>query len=169
MRILVEPDGFMVCEGQRLKCALGRGGIRADKREGDGATPVGEFALGRIFYRADRTAPPDSILPITATTPAMGWCDDPNHEDYNCLITLPHPAHHERMWRDDGQYDVVVEILYNCAPVRPGLGSAIFLHVAKPDYGPTQGCIALKLEDILGLLRNYNEGDVLSVSAQDTL
>ncbi|MBL4614301.1 MAG: L,D-transpeptidase family protein [Magnetovibrio sp.] len=166
MRILVEPDGFVVFSHQRMRCALGKGGIRIDKCEGDGATPVGEFALGRVFYRPDRlSTPPSAELTIQPLTKNMGWCDDTRHPDYNCLITLPHPAHHEKMWREDGLYDVVVEILYNTDPPRANIGSAIFIHVAKPNYAPTEGCIALKLDDLLKLLRMCTKTSFITIPA----
>jgi len=93
----------------------------------------------------------------------MGWCDDPSHADYNRLITLPHPAHHETLWRDDQVYDLIVEILYNSEHIEAGHGSAIFMHVAKPGYTPTEGCIALKYDDLFALLRMCNDGDVVII------
>lgn len=164
----IQPDGRLRCGQQTFTCALGKGGIRTDKREGDGATPVGDFRLGRVFYRADRLATaPETGLETIQTKPDMGWCDDPVHPDYNTLITLPHPAHHERLWRDDHVYDVVVEVHYNTQPVVPGRGSAIFIHVAKPGYTPTEGCVALEINDLLEILRICNEGSWLAVPDSD--
>jgi len=164
MKFIVDPLGFIVFSGIRMRCALGRGGLSTHKREGDGATPVGEFKLGRVFYRPDRRAhPPTTGLQSQEITPNMGWCDDPSHTDYNRLITLPHPAHHEILWRDDQVYDLIVEILYNSENIKAGYGSAIFMHVAKPDYTPTEGCIALKYDDLSALLRMCNDGDVLVI------
>lgn len=165
MKIVVEAGGFICFQDRRLRCALGRGGLSAHKREGDGATPIGTFKLGRVFYRADRCAqPPITGLRSQAITPSMGWCDDPSHRDYNRLITLPHHAHHETLWREDHVYDLIVEILYNFAPIQAGHGSAIFMHVAKPDYTPTEGCIALKYKDLLSLLQICNDGDEIVVA-----
>lgn len=164
MRILIDPDGFVVFAKQRLRCALGKGGIQSHKCEGDGATPVGEFALGRVFYRADRlTTAPQTDLRTKIITPDMGWCDQSGHADYNQLITLPHPAHHENLWREDHLYDVVVEILYNVEPIKEGHGSAIFMHVAKPKYASTEGCIALKIEDLCTLLRQCTKSSIISI------
>ena len=164
MKFIVNPLGFIVFSGIRMRCALGRGGLSTHKREGDGATPVGEFKLGRVFYRPDRRAhPPTTGLQSQEITPNMGWCDDPSHTDYNRLITLPHSAHHEILWRDDQVYDLIVEILYNSENIKAGYGSAIFMHVAKPDYTPTEGCIALKYDDLSALLRTCNDGDVLVI------
>ena len=166
MELIVDPAGFLTANGTTWPIALGRGGISNEKREGDGATPSGIWRLGRVFYRADRVDTPQTGLRTVPLQPNWGWCDDPDHPDYNTLITLPHTAHHEDMWREDALYDVVVEILYNSGPTLPGAGSAIFMHVAKPDFTPTEGCIALNIQDLLGLLRLCNDGDVLVIPPQ---
>src|SRR5439155_2085587 len=119
--------------------ACGLGGVRPDKREGDGARRAGTFPLLRAFYRADRIAPPHTALPLAALRPNDGWVDDPADRQYNRLVSLPYPASHEMMWREDGLYDLVVLIGYNTDPPLPGRGSAIFLHVAAPDLAPTEG------------------------------
>ena len=133
--------------GGEVPCVLGRGGIRAEKREGDGATPVGRFPLRRVLWRADRLTPPETALPLHPIAEHDGWCDAPDDPNYNRLVKLPYAAGHEKMWRDDALYDLVVVLGYNDDPVTPGRGSAIFLHVAKPDYAPTHGCVALAKED----------------------
>ena len=166
MNVQIDPKGFVLFGDQKFRCALGRGGVRDAKHEGDGATPVGKFPLGRVFYRPDRLkGPPDTHLDTLPITQKLGWCDDPDHSDYNKLITLPHPARHEKLWRDDRVYDVVVEILFNTDPAMPHRGSAIFMHVAKPDFSPTEGCIALALGDLLGLLRFCNKNDAIIIPA----
>ena len=151
-QIAVDPAGWVSFEGFRFRCALGKGGVRADKREGDGATPIGRFALRQLFYRPDKLSAPDCKLTRAAISPEDGWCDDPAHPDYNRLVRLPHPARCETMWRDDGCYDLVVPLGYNDDPPVAGLGSAIFLHVARPGYSPTEGCVALAYDDLLTLL-----------------
>jgi L,D-peptidoglycan transpeptidase YkuD (ErfK/YbiS/YcfS/YnhG family) len=148
----VTPDGLLRFRGETLRCALGRGGIRADKQEGDGATPAGLLPLRRVFWRADRGPRPATALPAEPIAPGDGWCDDPGHADYNAFVRLPHPARHERLWRDDALYDVVAVLGWNDAPVARGRGSAIFLHVARPDLGPTEGCVALPERDLRRLL-----------------
>jgi len=164
MNVQVNPAGYVLLGDHTFRCALGRSGISDTKHEGDGATPVGTLPLGRVFYRADRLEnPPRTGLDIVAIHQNMGWCDDPEHSDYNTLIALPHIARHEKLWRDDHVYDVVVEILYNANPVLPHRGSAIFMHVAKPGFTPTEGCIALKISDLLLLLSHCNKGDFLHV------
>ena len=152
-RILrVDPAGFLIFAGLRLRCALGKGGIRSEKREGDGATPSGLFPLRRLFYRPDRLTPPSCALPARALRDNDGWCDDPGHPDSHRLVTLPHPARCEHLWREDALYDLLITLGHNDDPVVPGLGSAIFLHLARPDYAPTEGCVALARPDLLRLL-----------------
>lgn len=149
----VTPDGLIRLAGQVWRCALGRGGIRADKREGDGATPAALMPLRRVLYRADRLAPPAGCrVPVEPIAPTDGWCDDPAHPDYNRRIALPHPARHERLWREDALYDILGVLGWNDEPVQRGRGSAIFLHLARPDYAPTEGCIALAERDLRALL-----------------
>ena len=124
-------------------CAIGPAGISRKVSEGDGATPLGVFALREIFYRADRVAPPRSILPLRVIAKDDGWCDAPGDENYNRLVKLPYPASAENLWRDDDVYNILVVIGFNDDPVVADKGSAIFLHLARPDYRPTAGCVAL--------------------------
>ena len=143
MQAIVTPDGLFRLGRETFRCALGRGGVRADKREGDGATPVGDLPLRRVIYRADRVAAPACRVPLEPLSPADGWCDDPGHRDYNLPVRLPHPARHEALWREDRAYDVFGVLGWNDAPVERGRGSASFLHLARPDLSPTEGCVAL--------------------------
>jgi L,D-peptidoglycan transpeptidase YkuD (ErfK/YbiS/YcfS/YnhG family) len=149
---LVHPDGRLELRGRFWRCALGRGGVRQFKLEGDGATPAGLLALRRVLYRADRGTIPRAAVPREPIAEQDGWCDDPSHADYNRQVRLPHPARHEELWRRDGLYDVVGVLGWNDAPVERRRGSAIFLHVARADYAPTEGCIALAREDLLAVL-----------------
>ncbi len=139
--------------GPRIfRAAIGRGGVRADKQEGDGATPLGLLPLRRVLYRADRGPVPLAAVPREPIAPDDGWCDDPAYPDYNRMVRLPHPAHCEALWRDDRLYDIVGVLGWNDAPVVRGRGSAIFLHVARPDLAPTAGCIALPPSDLRAVL-----------------
>ncbi len=133
-------------------CAIGAGGVTGDKREGDGATPLGCFVLRRVLYRPDRLARPETALPVAPIGAEDGWCDDPDDPAYNEQVSLPYGASHERLWREDGIYDVIVVLGHNDAPPVEGQGSAVFLHVAKPDYAPTLGCVALALGNLLSVL-----------------
>lgn len=148
----IGPDGRLHFRGAILRAALGRGGLAAHKREGDGATPTGLLPLRRLLWRADRLPPPACAVPREPIAPDDGWCDDPTHADYNRMIRLPHEARHEELWRRDDVYDLIGVLGWNDAPVRRGEGSAIFLHVARPDYAPTEGCVALAKADLLRVL-----------------
>ena len=146
-----------------FRCTLGRSGVTTDKREGDGATPAGAYPLRQLLYRSDRLAPPTNALPTSPLRPRDGWCDDPGHSAYNRPVTLPLDASAESMWRDDHLYDLVVVLGYNDDPVVSGLGSAIFLHVASPEYSPTEGCIALAKEDLLTVLADITPGSDIRI------
>ena len=148
----VRSDRTLLWRGRRLRCALGRSGIATAKREGDGATPAGELPLRRLLYRADRLPPPPGSLPREPIAVTDGWCDDAAHPDYNRQVSLPHPARHENLSREDHLYDLVGVLGWNDDPVVSGRGSAIFLHVARGNYPPTEGCVALALPDLLMLL-----------------
>lgn len=162
--LVVRPEGWAEQDGQRYACVLGRSGVFRDKREGDGATPAGAWPVRRIWHRPDRQpAPVTAGLPTWAIAPDDGWCDEPGHPEYNRPVKLPFLASHERMWRADHLYDLVVELGYNDDPVLPGRGSAIFLHVARPDRGPTAGCVAFALEDLLAIVRRLGPGDRVRV------
>ena len=138
--------------GGSAPAAVGRGGVRANKKEGDGATPAGIYPLIFGFYREDRIKPPPSRLPMRVLAPHDAWVDDPTDARYNSLVTLPYPARTERMWRNDEIYDVLIVIGYNIKPVIPGAGSAIFLHIARPNFSATQGCIAVDRTVLLNLI-----------------
>ena len=163
MELVVYPAGIAEWDGRRLRCALGRSGVRCDKREGDGATPAGTYAMRRVLYRLDRGAKPDTALPMAALTPDDGWCDDPAAAAYNSQVRLPHHAHCETLWRDDGLYDLIVVLGHNDAPAEAGRGSAIFLHLAGPDYAPTEGCIALNGGDLRAVLSQCRPGDTVRI------
>ena len=153
MQALLHPNGRLVLRGLVFRAAIGRTGIRSDKQEGDGATPTGVLPLRRVLYRADREPVPGCAVPTEPIAPTDAWCDDVTQADYNRMIRLPHEGHYEELWRPDNAYDLIGVLGWNDAPVRSGLGSAIFLHVARPDYAPTEGCVALARGDLLQLLR----------------
>jgi L,D-peptidoglycan transpeptidase YkuD (ErfK/YbiS/YcfS/YnhG family) len=164
MDIKVRPDGRATWDGDAAQTVLGRGGVRADKREGDGATPVGRFPLRRVYWRADRTAEPQTALPKQAIKPDDGWCDDPADLAYNRPVKLPYPARHEKLWRDDHVYDLMLVIGHNDDPVEAGAGSAVFVHLTRPERTPTDGCVAFIEADLRRLLAAAAPGDVLEVT-----
>ena len=140
--------------GQRQwPCSLGKHGIRARKREGDGATPRGIWRMIAVRYRRDRSLPPATGLATQPLHPHDGWCDAPHDRNYNRPIRHPYPASAERMWRADRLYDVVVILDHNARPRIKGAGSAIFMHLERPDVGPTAGCIALSARDLRQVLQ----------------
>ncbi|RKQ68609.1 L,D-transpeptidase family protein [Oceanibaculum indicum] len=166
IRVIASPgarQGRLEAEGLSLKCALGKGGPVPDKQEGDGGTPLGDWPLRKLHYRADKGGAPLTALPSLAIDRLDGWCDDPADPAYNRPVRLPYPASHETMWREDGLYDLVVELGYNDDPVVPGKGSAIFLHIARPDYAPTEGCVALAEPDLRRLLARCGVQTILRV------
>lgn len=140
--LIVGSQGVARFHGQHLPCAIGRGGIVADKREGDGGTPIGCWRVEFGYYRADRLAPPRSRIPLRPTGPWDGWSDAPADAAYNAPIRLPHPCSHERMRRGDRLYDLVLVLDHNRHPPRPGEGSAIFIHCWRAPRYPTAGCLA---------------------------
>lgn len=157
----VSTDGWITGADIHVRAALGRSGVIAadDKREGDGATPTGRYPVRRVLYRADRGAAPQTRLPIRALREDDGWCDAPNDIAYNCAVRLPFAASHEKMWREDELYDIVVVLGHNDNPPVPGSGSAIFLHCKRGDYQPTEGCVALDNADVRRFLKQTRPGD----------
>jgi L,D-peptidoglycan transpeptidase YkuD (ErfK/YbiS/YcfS/YnhG family) len=158
------PQQALVLLGQSaFACALGRAGIQARKREGDGATPAGRWALLHVLYRSDRIARPVTALPVDAISPTDGWCDAPNDRNYNSLVQMPYPESAEEMWREDSIYDLVVVLDHNSHPRKRSGGSAVFIHLAREAYTPTQGCIALNEQDLRLLLQACGPGSHISI------
>ncbi|MEM6901160.1 MAG: L,D-transpeptidase family protein [Pseudomonadota bacterium] len=153
-RLIVRNDNTLEDGTFSYSCTSGKGGRRpaGEKTEGDGASPIGSWALKRVFFRPDRIARPETALPVSPLSQDDGWCDDPEDPAYNRPVKLPFAASHEKMWRDDNAYDLVVELAHNDDPPVPGRGSAIFLHVMHDDRRATEGCIALERDDLLQIL-----------------
>ena len=144
-------------------CALGRSGIGADKREGDGLTPLARMALRRVFYRADRRPRPITLLDARAIRATDAWCDDPQDRRYNRLVQIPPGPHEERLRRTDHLYDVIVELGWNDAPARRKRGSAIFWHGARAGFTPTAGCVAIRVQDFAKILPRLSRKAVMIV------
>jgi L,D-peptidoglycan transpeptidase YkuD (ErfK/YbiS/YcfS/YnhG family) len=156
-------DGRLIWPGGTTRAAVGRAGVSANKKEGDGATPAGIYPLVSGFYRADRIAALRSGLPLRPLTPNDAWVDDPADRNYNRLASLPYPAHTEPLWLDDAVYDLLAVIGYNMDPVVPGVGSAIFLHIARSDFSPTAGCVAIDRDVLLGLMPLLGHGSTIAI------
>jgi L,D-peptidoglycan transpeptidase YkuD (ErfK/YbiS/YcfS/YnhG family) len=146
-----------------IPVALGRSGIRANKIEGDGATPRGRLRLVSGFWRADRGPRPATLLPLRPIAPDLVWCDDPASANYNRLVRVPPDKSPERLWRRDGLYDLLIVLDYNFRPRRARRGSAIFLHVARPGLKPTAGCIAMPHAELRRLLANVSAKTVIEI------
>lgn len=140
---------------QVLPVALGRAGIRANKREGDGGTPRGRFRLVRLWWRADRAPRPRTLLPARRIGPHDGWCEDPADRRYNRPVKVPKESNADRLWREDRLYDFVIELDHNTRPRITGRGSAVFVHVARENFGPTAGCVALAPGPLRRLLARF--------------
>jgi L,D-peptidoglycan transpeptidase YkuD (ErfK/YbiS/YcfS/YnhG family) len=144
--------GILLAGPLALQVVLGRSGVRANKYEGDGATPRGRFRLVRLWWRADRHPRPRTLLPANPITPDLAWCEDTADRRYNRPFLRSPADGGDRLWREDHLYDFVIEIDHNSRPRVAGRGSAVFVHVARPNRGPTAGCVALTTNDIVRLL-----------------
>ena len=143
MRPGTRRQGWLLAGPRAIKVAIGRSGIKANKREGDGATPAGRYRLVRLWWRADRIPRPRTMLPARPITAADGWCEDPSDRRYNRAIRMSPDQPGDRLWRTDALYDLIIEIDHNRRPRIAGRGSAVFIHVARADMTPTAGCISL--------------------------
>jgi L,D-peptidoglycan transpeptidase YkuD (ErfK/YbiS/YcfS/YnhG family) len=156
-------QGWLAAGPFRFRVALGRSGIRADKREGDGTTPRGSFRPVRAWWRADRGLRPATRLPVRRIRADDAWCENPADRRYNRPIRLCDGAAGDRLWREDRLYDLVIEIDHNRTPRVARRGSAVFLHVARPGLAPTAGCIALPPAALRRLLRHLGPRSVIEV------
>jgi L,D-peptidoglycan transpeptidase YkuD (ErfK/YbiS/YcfS/YnhG family) len=150
--------GLLLAGRHAIPVVLGRAGIAADKREGDGATPRGRFRLVRLWWRADRLPRPGTRLPVRRIDPALAWCEDPADRRYNRPFRRSASEPGDRLWRDDRLYDLVIEISHNTRPRVAGRGSAVFVHVARLDRSGTAGCVALAAKDLRRLLGRLGPG-----------
>ena len=150
--IIINKSGYLKYKDIKFKCALGKSGIGKKKIEGDNITPKGTFKIIKIYYRKDRITKINSAFKLIEVKKNMGWCDDPKSKKYNQLIKLPSKYRHEKLFRNDRIYDLILVLDYNMNPVIKNKGSAIFIHIAKNNYCKTKGCIALKREDLIEIV-----------------
>ena len=155
---------FLYFDKYRIKCAIGKRGITSKKIEGDAKTPRGKFGLKSIFYRKDRIKKLISKLKKVVIKKNMGWCDDPNSKYYNKEIRYPFNFSAEKLWLKENIYDLIIIINYNLKPTIKNKGSAIFLHIAKRNYRPTKGCIAITKKDIILLISKMNNKTKIKIS-----
>ena len=161
--IIVKKSGYLNYKNFKFRCALGKNGIGQKKREGDFVTPKGKYKLIKIYYRADRIKKVNSPLKKIKIKKNMGWCDDVNSKYYNKQIKINKKISHEKLHRKDNLYDIVVVLNYNINPIIKGKGSAIFLHIAKKNYNKTQGCIALKKNELLSLISKIKKNTQIRI------
>jgi L,D-peptidoglycan transpeptidase YkuD (ErfK/YbiS/YcfS/YnhG family) len=162
--IIINKSGYLEYKNLKFKCALGKAGIGKKKQEGDNVTPTGTFKIVKIYYRSDRVKKISSKFRLIEITKNIGWCDDPNSKNYNQLINLPSKYNHEKLFKKNNTYDLIIVLNYNMKPVIKNKGSAIFIHIAKKNYQPTQGCIALKKNDLLTLLSKIRKNIKIKIN-----
>ena len=155
--IIVKQPGYLLYKNFKLRCSLGKNGIKYKKKEGDGCTPSGIFKLIKIYYRKDKIKHLKTKIKKNLISKNIGWCDDPRSKFYNEPIKLPSEFSHEKLYRKDNLYNIIIVLNYNIQPVIKNKGSAIFIHVAKKNYNKTAGCIALKKPHLIKLIEKINK------------
>jgi L,D-peptidoglycan transpeptidase YkuD (ErfK/YbiS/YcfS/YnhG family) len=154
---------FLYFQKYKLRCSLGKSGISSKKTEGDNKTPKGTFKLKYILYRKDRIFNIKTRIKKKAIQKKMGWCDDPTSKYYNKIIKFPFSSSAEKLWLKNNTYDIIVIIDYNLSPIIKNKGSAIFLHIAKKNYTPTKGCVAINKKDMKLLINKINKKTKLKI------
>ena len=162
--IIINKSSYLKYKNFRFRCALGKAGIGKKKKEGDNITPKGLYKIVKIYYRKDRIKKVSSKFKLIIITKNIGWCDDPNSEKYNQIINLPTKYSYEKLYRKDNVYDLILVLNYNMDPVIKKKGSAIFIHVAKKNYQSTQGCIALKKNNLMKLISKINKNIKIKIN-----
>ena len=163
--IIVKKTGYLKYKNFIFRCALGKSGIKKKIREGDNITPKGIFKISKVYYRHDRIKKIKTSIKKITIKKNMIWCDDPRSIFYNKQINLPSKFSYERLYRKDHIYDLLVVLNYNINPVVKNKGSAIFIHIAKKNYRPTAGCLALKQKDLMKLLQIIKKNTKIKISA----
>ena len=154
---------FISYNNYKAKCAIGKRGINIKKKEGDLITPKGSFKIKEIFYREDRVKNLKSRLKKTAIKDDMGWCNDPSSNKYNKLIRFPFKYSAEKLYKRENIYDIILVLNFNMNPIKKNKGSAIFIHVAKKSFQPTQGCIALNKSELIKLVKSIKKNTVVKI------
>jgi L,D-peptidoglycan transpeptidase YkuD (ErfK/YbiS/YcfS/YnhG family) len=162
--IIINKSSYLKYKNFRFRCALGKAGIGKKKKEGDNITPKGLYKIVKIYYRKDRIKKISSKFKLIKITKNIGWCDDPNSEKYNKIVNLPTKYSYEKLYRKDNVYDLILVLNYNMSPVIKNKGSAIFIHITKKKYQPTQGCVALKKNNLLKLISKINKNIKIKIN-----
>jgi L,D-peptidoglycan transpeptidase YkuD (ErfK/YbiS/YcfS/YnhG family) len=155
--IIINKSGYLKYKNLKFRCALGKAGIGKKKIEGDSITPRGKFNIVKIYYRSDRVKKISSKYRLIKISKNMGWCDDPNSKSYNQLINLPTKYTHEKLYRKDNVYDLLIVLNYNMSPISKNKGSAIFIHIARQNYKKTSGCVAIKKPHLIKLIKTIKK------------
>jgi L,D-peptidoglycan transpeptidase YkuD (ErfK/YbiS/YcfS/YnhG family) len=161
--IIIKKSGYLEYKNLKFRCALGKAGIKKKKKEGDNITPEGTFKIIRVYYRRDKIKNISTLIKKKEIKKKIGWCDDPVSSVYNKEIKLPSKFSHEKLYRKDNLYDLILVLNYNINPIIKNKGSAIFIHIAKKNYEPTAGCIALKKRDLVELLENIKKNTKIKI------
>jgi hypothetical protein len=162
--IIVKKSGYIKYKNLKIRCALGKAGVKKKTKEGDNITPKGTFKIIKIYYRPDKIKKIKTLIKKIKITKDMGWCDDPNSCFYNKQIKLPTKFNHEKLYRNDGLYDLIAVLNYNTNPIIKNKGSAIFIHIARKNFNKTKGCIAIKKEDLIYLLSKMKKNTQIKIS-----
>ena len=155
--IIINKSGYLKYKNLKFRCALGKAGIGKKKIEGDSITPRGKFNIVKIYYRSDRVKKISSKYRLIKISKNMGWCDDPNSKSYNQLINLPTKYTHEKLYRKENVYDLLIVLNYNMSPISKNKGSAIFIHIARQNYKKTSGCVAIKKPHLIKLIKTIKK------------
>tara|TARA_B100000963_G_C22586053_1_gene653149 strand:+ start:24 stop:521 length:498 start_codon:yes stop_codon:yes gene_type:complete len=161
MHIIINKK-YLTYKKYKVKCAVGKRGIKVKRKEGDLITPKGEFKIKFILFRKDRLKI-ETKLKIKAITKNMGWCNDPRSKQYNKLIRLPFKYSHEKLFKKENIYDIIVVLNYNMDPIKKFKGSAIFIHIAKKNYKKTEGCIAIKKNHLLKIIKDLKTSSKVKI------
>ena len=161
--IIINKSGYLRYKNLKFRCAIGKKGIKKKVKEGDNVTPKGKYKIIKFFYRADKLKKVETVLKKIKIKKSMIWCDDVRSKFYNKLTYLPNNNSHEKLFRNDNIYDLILVLNYNSNPVIKGKGSAIFIHVAKKKFTSTHGCIALQKKDLLNLLQNIKKNTPIKI------
>ena len=164
MHILINKN-YLTYNKLKVKCAVGKKGIGYKKKEGDLITPSGQFRIKYILYRKDRLNI-STKFKKKVIKKNMGWCDDPKSSHYNKLVRLPFAYKHEKLFKKENIYDIILVLNYNMSPIRKNKGSAIFIHVAKNNFKKTEGCVAIKKQNLVKLIRKINLNTKVKISIQ---
>jgi L,D-peptidoglycan transpeptidase YkuD (ErfK/YbiS/YcfS/YnhG family) len=162
--IFINKSGYLEYKDLKFRCALGKAGVKRKKVEGDNITPIGTFKINNVYYRKDRLKKIFSKFKLIEIKKNMGWCDDPKSKQYNQLIRIPNKYKHEKLYRKDNIYDLILVLNYNTRPILKNKGSAIFIHVATKNFKKTAGCIALKKKHLIRLVEKINKKTKININ-----